>query len=107
MSICVEDAAGSPDALQPDRLPHEKDFIVVSGTGGSPRTRSASWVDDDQVARQGGVNCTLDGARGEDVLRCLAADRDGHGVDRLFAAGGRDDQLTALRGCGARRVLCL
>ena len=38
--------------------------------------------------------------------RSLAADRDGHGVDRLLAVGRRDDQLTALRGVEPPYCVC-
>src|SRR4029077_5260447 len=71
-------------------------------TGGRTRNRSccrgAIGGNDDQVARTGRVNSTLDGARRGDAGRRFAADGGGHGVDRLFAVGCRDDQFPALRG---------
>ena len=69
MGIRVDDAGGRSDALQPDRLPHQQHFLM-----GRP-------IDNDQVARLGRVDRSLDRARGGDVGWSLAADRDRHGVD--------------------------
>ena len=60
--------------------------------------RRASRVDDDQVAGSSGVDRALDRLRGGDMSRGLAADGHRHGVDRLLAVTGGDDQLSALRG---------
>ena len=69
---------------------------------GRCRGRSTSRVNDDQVARRGRVNRALDRARGGDVRRRLAADGDGHGINRSLAVAGRDDQFpAACRGVGA------
>jgi len=97
----------APTPLQPDRLPHQQYFLVGrlradgGGAGARNRTgrgssRGASRVDDDQVARLGRVNRSLDRARSGDVRRSFSADGDRHGVDRLLTRGGRDDQLTAM-----------
>src|SRR5205085_11845269 len=56
---------------------------------------------DDQVARTCGVKRRLNGLASSEPGRRLAADGDGHGVDRLLAIGGRDNQLTALGGRAA------
>src|SRR5215472_19163473 len=55
----------------------------------------ASRVDDDQIAWLGGVNRLLDRARGGDVGGGFAANGDRHGVDRLLAIAGSNDELTA------------
>jgi len=46
--------------------------------------------DDDQVARSGGINGALDEAEAATWVGRLAADGDGHGIDRLPAVAGRD-----------------
>src|SRR5437762_12764154 len=68
---------------------------------GRCRGRSTSRVNDDQVARRGRVNRALDRARGGDVWRRLAADGDGHGINRSLLVAGREDQFpAACRGVG-------
>src|SRR5258706_13747774 len=94
MRIGVDDARRSPDALQPHGLPHEQQFIV--GTG----------VDDDQVARSGGINRGLDcGLVRGDVDRCFAPNGYSNGVDRLLAVGCSDEQFAAT--CGRASVFSL
>src|SRR5207244_8214904 len=89
VGIRLDDAGGSSDTLQPDRLPHQQQFLVGRGwmgysgdsTRNYPCSCGASRVNDDQVARLGGVNSSLDASARRDVGRRFAADRDGHGVD--------------------------
>src|SRR5258708_6439253 len=100
MGSRVDDAGGSSDALQSDRLPHDQQLIVSAGGvsltvgSGSDGTRNlannargsrgASRINHDQVTRSGSVNRTLDRVRGGNVSWSFAADCDGHCVDRLL-----------------------
>ncbi len=107
VSIRVDDTGGSTDALQPDRLPHKQ--LLVVGYGCICHTRGAAsracnrrpgrigtgGVYNDQVTRRGRVDRTLNRPRGGDVSWSLAADCDGHRVDRFQAVGGGNDQFTA------------
>ena len=103
LGIRVDDGGGRAHALQADGLPHDHHFVVSAGRN------------DDQIARIGLVNRRLNRThailrkRGgaADVNRRLAADRNSHGVDRLYAVAGRDEQFTALLRCRPRCVLGL
>src|SRR5271157_3163608 len=93
MSTRVDDARCSSYTLQPNRLPHEHHLVV------------GAWRDNDEVAGLGGIDRRLNCLASRHHRRSFAANGDGNGVDRWFAVGGRDDQLTAL--CGAAPVLRL
>src|SRR5207244_2664098 len=43
VGIRLDDAGGSSDTLQPDRLPHQQQFIVGSGGVGSAGDSARSW----------------------------------------------------------------
>ena len=96
MSIGVDHAGCRPDALQPDRLPHQQQFLVYRRHRGSRIGRAERRVDDQHVAGSGAIDRGLDAGGGQHVSRRLAADRDGHRVDGLLAVvAARDDQLAA------------
>src|SRR5215470_7382223 len=83
MSIRIDDAGGSSDTLQANRLPHDQQF-VVNALG-----------HDDQVAWLRDVDRALNRCAWSDAGRSLAADSDRHGVNRLLAAGGGNHQFAA------------
>src|SRR5215467_8961211 len=85
LSVGIDDAGSRADTLQPDRFPHQHEFVVLTG-----------WHDD-HVAGLGGVDCVLDGLGCSEHGRLLSADCDRYGVDGLLAIGPGNQKLTTLR----------
>ena len=96
MRIGVNDARSSSDTLQPDRLPHQHEFVVLSGGH------------DNHVARRRRVDTRLDRATAvAKHLRLLSAYRNRHAVNGLLAIPRSDDQLATLRWSSTAGVLRL
>src|SRR3954453_1491881 len=93
MRIGVDDARGSSDTLQPDRLPHHQQFMVHTGRH------------DDQVTWLRCVNRRLNGVTLCHPLWCFAAHGEGDCINRLLAVSCRYDDFPAT--CGTAAVLRL
>ena len=63
MRISIDGDGGRADALQPDGLPHDQQFVV------------GARANDDQIARRRVINRSLDRLTGADIGRSFAGNR--------------------------------